>query len=419
MMTRRHLLTAAGIGTAALIVGCDAKKQNPSGGTPAAGVPDVLLVEVSGGLTAVRGAVVAPASAGAVASLDGTRLFAAEAAGADTTLRTVDVRTGKILAAQRLAGRWVPRASSTAGLRVALTAPPEPGASAFLPAGRRRTEILVATPEKEVVRLDLTGNLVPDTFDSSGDGLFVLDWLPAGAPDHYRVRCVNLPNGAVTPLNTIDKVPVPDGAEEQMRGEGRLAVYSTRQSMLFTLYTHQPDHQHTRDLVADRRSNVHAFVHSLHLAQRWAYCVDLPAPFGEGDGAAHTITEDTDGGTIYVYDGSSGSLAAVATGDLAMGVPQPPRIVAVPRCTGTAYAAAATGRVFLTGDAAVRSVRPGDGSVLASWPVPDAVRGLALSADGSRLYVGQPDRVLLLDAASGQRTGEVSVPGLVALRRTG
>ncbi|GAA1813514.1 hypothetical protein GCM10009682_38380 [Luedemannella flava] len=364
----------------------------------------------------MRGAAVATASAGAVTSLDGTRLFAAEDAGGDTILRTVDTRTGQVVGEYKLRGRWAPRAAPVGGQRVALTAPPAAGASPFLPAGRKRTEILIATPGKEVARLDLAGNLVPDTFDTSGNGLYVLDWLPPTAPHHYRVRWVDLIGGAVIPLNTIAKTPVPQGAEEEMSGEGRLAVYSPRQGMLFTLYTHQPDHQHTRDLIADRRSNVHAFVHSLNLTQRWAYCVDLPAPFGEGDGSTHTIAEDQTGRSLYVYDGASGSLAVVDTENLALGSPQPPQVVTVPRAAGTAYAAAATQRVFLGGDAAVHVVRP-DGSVIATWKVADKVRGLGVSADGSRLYVGQSDRVLMLDATSGRQTGWVAVPGLVALRR--
>ncbi|GAA1770357.1 hypothetical protein GCM10009681_47200 [Luedemannella helvata] len=380
-------------------------------------VGDVLVVDVADGVTAVRGARVAPALAAGVLSLDGARLFSAEAAGDDTTLHTIDTRSGSVVDTRRLAGRWVPRAGSADGRLVALTAPDGPGATAFLPAGRRRTEIVVAGADTEPVRLDLPGNLVPDAFTAGGDGLFVLDWLPATAPRHYRVRCVDLASRALTPLNTIAKVPVPPGAEEEMAGEGRLAVFNPGQSMLYTLYTHQPDHRHTRDRLAGRSTGVHAFVHSLNLIARWAYCVDLPAPFGEGTGTAHTIAADPDERSVYVLDAASGSLAVINAALLGSGTPEQPAVVSVPRSGGTAYAAAARDLLFLSGDSSVHVVRPRDGSVLATWPVAGGIRGLAASRDGSRLYVGLPDRVAVLDAATGTGLGDVAVAGLVTLRR--
>ncbi len=416
MMTRRRLLATAGIGTVVTLVGCRDTKDRKPAGTPG-GAPDVLVVDVADGVTAVRGAQVAPALAAGVLSLDSSRLFSAEAAGDSTTLRTIDTRSGSLVGTQRLAGRWVPRAGAADGRLVALTAPDGPGATAFLPAGRRRTEVVVAGPDTEIVRLDLPGNLVPDAFTAAGDGLFVLDWLPATAPHHYRVRCVDFASRALTPLNTIAKVPVPPGAEEEMAGEGRLAVFNREQSMLYTLYTHQPDHRHTRDRIAGRSTGVHAFVHSLHLTQRWAYCVDLPAPFGEGAGAAHTIAAAPGEHSVYVLDAASGSLAVINAAMLGSGAPQPPAVVSVPRSSGTAYAAAAGDLLFLSGDSSVHVVSPRDGSVVATWPVAGEIRGLAAGRDGSRLYVGRPDRVTMLDAATGAGLGDVAVPGLVALRR--
>jgi DNA-binding beta-propeller fold protein YncE len=50
------------------------------------------------------------------------------------------------------------------------------------------------------------------------------------------------------------------------------------------------------------------------------------------------------------------------------------------------------------------------------WLVGEAVRGLAVSPDGGRLYVGQPGRVLRLDSASGRELGRLTAPGLVSLR---
>ena len=101
--------------------------------------------------------------------------------------------------------------------------------------------------------MELPGNLEPEAFSAAGERLFVLDYLPPAAPDRYRVRMVNLATGKLEPLLTPAKSVVPPGAEEEMRGEGRQAVYDAGRQLLFTLYTHQPDHLHTRDLLAGAR----------------------------------------------------------------------------------------------------------------------------------------------------------------------
>ena len=113
---------------------------------------------------------------------------------------------------------------------------------------------------------------------------------------------LDLASGKVGPLLTRAKAPVPAGAEEEMHGEGRQAVLSPDREVLYTLYTHQPGHRHTRDLIAGRRGNVHAFVHVLHLNERWAYCLDLPGPFGTGPASGHAVAVSADGGQLAVVD---------------------------------------------------------------------------------------------------------------------
>src|SRR5262249_55171356 len=104
------------------------------------------------------------------------------------------------------------------------------------------------------------------------------------------------------PLSTHVKQLVPPGAEEEMRGEGRQAVYDPVRGLLFTLYTNQPDEGHVA---------VHAFVHTLNVRDGWAFCVDLPAPFGTGTGQAHAIARSASGTVLVVVDAGSGTLAVV------------------------------------------------------------------------------------------------------------
>jgi len=47
-----------------------------------------------------------------------------------------------------------------------------------------------------------------------------------------------------------------------------------------------------------------------------------------------------------------------------------------------------------------RSMRPGSG-----------LSGIATSADGSKLYLGKANRILEVDAGTGQRLRTISIPG--------
>jgi hypothetical protein len=206
------------------------------------------------------------------------------------------------------------------------------------------------------------------------------------------------------------------GAEEEMRGEGRQAVFAPSRQTLYTLYTHQPDHQHTRDLLAGgRESAVHAFVHTLNLTEGWAYCLDLPEEFGQGPTAGHALAVGADGRQLFVADLTSGRLAVADTEQLKVD-----RVVPIPTGTGTAFAVVAPGggSLFLGAGSVVRAVRLPELRVAASWEVGGEVRGLALSGDGSRLFVGLPGAVAWRDPGTGAERGRLAVAGLTGLRRT-
>ncbi|MEV1146527.1 hypothetical protein [Micromonospora sp. NPDC049799] len=405
-ISRRTLLTVlAGSGAAAL-VGCD-PGRSPSA-APAVPVPDPLLVEVDGGLGVLRGTdrQTMPHS---VATADGLAVFATAPEGADTALWRIDTATGRSSARVTLPGRWVPQTVSTSGTTVALTSTAV-HVTTGRPDGRTVTPVLIADETGVRHRLDLRGNFVPETFTEDLGGLFVLEWLPATAPDRYRVRVVDLATSQPGPLSTRNKVPVPPGAEEEMRGDGRQAVLSPNRRTLYTLYTHQPDHRHTRDLVSGRPGNVHAFVHTLSLGERWAYCIDLPHPFGEAPAGGHAMAISPDGSRLLVADVTSGTVAEISTEDLTVR-----RTATVPGGTGTAHAAADRDRLVIAADRTVRTLDLTRLGVVADRTVGEPVTGLVFSADGQRLYVGQTDAVSWHDAGSGAEIGRVAVPGLVAL----
>ncbi|HVH21639.1 MAG TPA: hypothetical protein VNA11_04200 [Pseudonocardia sp.] len=415
-MRRRDLLRLTGVVPAATLVSwlaaCDGEPTRTE--EVGSGPRDLLLVRTTGGLALVDanlGRVVVGPRAG-VTTWGGTSYAVGEAGAGRTTVEIARTSRSQLYRAE-VGGVWQPRVISPEADMVALADVSRESASPYLPHGRATTTIVVVGPQGERGRFELAGCLEPEAFSAMGDYLYLLDYLPPEAPDHYRVRMLNLGTGVVEHLLTRDKTVVPSGAEEEMRGEGRQAVYVPSQRFLFTLYTHQPDHQHTRDLLGARSDapDVHAFVHSLNLEQSFAYCIDLPAPFGENPAEGHVIAVDRNRVDPIVLDTTSGALAELdGVGLTVRGVS------ALPPMTQAGPASAVlNGLLYLGRGTAVRVVLLEAKQVLHEFAVPAPVRGIGVSPNRQRLWVGQPDKVVALDAESGAALATVPVPGLLGL----
>ncbi|GIE90251.1 hypothetical protein [Actinoplanes regularis] len=394
MTTRRDFLVLAGAGLA--LGGCRETTR------PAAPMRDVVLAETSRGLVRLTPRGERSHGPAAALSHDGTRLAVVQ----ENVLSQIVAGTGVTERTTGITAGWLPRAVSLDGRACALGRTP----AATVPDGRARTPLLVVVDGRSR-EYDLPGVIEPDAFTSDATGLFVLEWLPAAKPDHYRVRVLDLDSGKTHPLSTRAKVPVPGGAEETMRGDGRQAVLSGDRKLLLTLYTHQPGHQHTRDLLSGRPGNAHAFVHVLHLVERWAYCLDLPHPFGEGPARGHAIAVGPGGAAVV--DSTSGLLAYLDLESLAVG-----RRERVPiSLDAAAFLLLTVDRRTIAGAAGKITVLDRDsGAVTAVWPVPEPLLGLGLSGDGERLYTGSPGSVHWHDATTGALLGRSAVEGLTALR---
>jgi hypothetical protein len=401
MTTRRTVLTLGG--ATLLLGGCrDAARSAGADG------PDLLLADSTNGLVLLRGTrpVTLP---GAVVAADTPTAFATAPAGPDaTTLTTFDISGAAKPVTVGLPGRWATRLVHPGGGIAVLTARDEAPA-------RTGTALLIVDRHGEVHRFALPGNLVPDALTTDAGGLFLLDWLPPDAPDRYRVRKLEFADGVPQPLVTRDKVPVPNGAEEEMRGDGRHSALAPDRTMQYTLYTAQPDHQHTRDLVAGRpASGAHAFVHCLHLGERWAYCLDLPHPFGHAAPDAYAVTVSPSGKRLVVIDAGAGAIALVDTDSLTVAA-----MSDLPAGDGPTSAAVGPDGVLYVGSGSqVRLVRLDGAILIDGWRLPAPVRGLAVSRDGKRVAVGQVDAVTWLDSFSGRVLGGADVPGLTAVRET-
>ncbi|MGW4464518.1 YncE family protein [Micromonospora sp. NPDC004704] len=427
MTTRRTVLRlaggiAAGAAGGAMVVasgGCrDSAEDGPTrgGSTPTEALVIELATRELAVLDAATGQTVVNRSEG-VLSGDGTRLVRTEVAGEGTRLTSHRLSDGASVSGGTLSDRLAARATNPDGSLVALATPGEPGGGPYRPGGRERTTIVVAGTAGERSRVELAGNLEPEAFDATGQALFVLDYLPPAAPDRYRVRMIDLASGELQPLLTRLKAVVPAGAEEEMRGEGRQAVYDTNTRQLFTLYTHQPEHEHTRDLIGGAREDaphVHAFVHTLNLTERWAYCVDLPSPFGEQPAAGHAIALDPSGAGVYVVDATSGTIAVIDPAALTVS-----RTLRFTPPTGPIVSAAATtgpAGTLLVGAGHDLVIVPLAGADPVRWQLPTPVRGIATTPDHKRCYIGQENAVTCLNLSTGKVIRRIPTPDLRTLR---
>lgn len=385
---------------AVLLAACTTQGAEPAG---------LVFFAAGNGITVADGRGTVISTDATVASTDWRRLYAVR--GAD--LVTLDPATNRELDSVAVPRGLTARVVSTSRDLVALTETAFHG-----PAPRQRTRIVVADPSgaSPARELDLSGNFEPEAFSSDDAYLFVLEYLPADAPERYRVRRVELATGNVRPLLLRDKTLVPAGAEEEMRGEGRQAVFAPDLSRLYTLYLHQADHQHTRDLLpgATDGPQVHAFVHVLSLTEGWAYCLDLPAPFGEHPAGTHALTVSPDGARLYVGELATKKVAVADTASLT--VTQVTTLTDDhPGGEGTAMATAPDGdTLYISSANVVRRLDTGTLRVRDVWVAPAPVRGLAVGPDG-RLLLGQPDHIARLDPADGQIDGNVTAIDLRTL----
>ncbi|MEO8695248.1 MAG: hypothetical protein ABI658_17115 [Acidimicrobiales bacterium] len=247
-------------------------------------------------------------------------------------------------------------AISADGRFVAYSESPEYGLRG-IPKARTTTRVAVVASasarDAKAQVLDLPGNLVPEAFSSNGRLLYVLDYVPAAAPDHYEVRTIDLVTGITTDVGSRLKEP----ATEQMQGNARTSLYSPDRQMLFTLYSEYGEQGK-------------AFIHALNLSENWSFCIDLPDSGRFGDGQA-TLAMSRDN-KLYVL-GDSGQIAQVDAQPYGLTVE---RTVQLPAAT------------------------------------PAKNRPTA-AVEGSRLIVGHDDRVFFLDRSTLRIDQTITMPSTV------
>jgi hypothetical protein len=398
---------------------------HPKNGTPATthAPSDVLFLSTDAGLQALdpsTGRILFEA-AGVVPSPDWSVLVTSRHRAGMTTVRSSDALTGETQFTRRVKGDLVTSAVASDGSAAALV---DPGATTFpaVPAGRAMTNVVVADLYRygSLQRFRLEGNFQPEAFSADGSRLFLFKYLPALAPDHYRVMWLDLANGRVRP--TFGREKFPTGT---MTGTRVMHVFAPSGDRLYTLYTNQPGAYSETDEYGGADSTPNdsygtqpartgkwsvAFIHTLFLESGLAICVNLPDAFGPGSARAKTLAVSPDGKRIYAIDAQRNLLTVLRA--------HGPRVETTTHVdlgsagAGTAVAATgADGAVYVGWNGSVVAIDPGALTVRSRWQFDGRVTGLALDPEGRRLYVALGDRVVALDPGTGNQVASIPTPG--------
>jgi hypothetical protein len=193
-----------------------------------------------------------------VAALDDSALFSIRG---DELVR-LDPQTHAVVATwPREKGLVSISAVSPGGQWVALT-DHSPGYDAAEPRPYTQLSVFDAKAGAATHHLALTGDVQPEAFSVDGQRLFALDHRG----DHYRVQTIDLATGERDDTSNRDKRI----EREDMQGITVRGVLNADRTVLATLYRNPGDDEEP------------AFVHILDLVHGWAYCADLPPPFGTG-----------------------------------------------------------------------------------------------------------------------------------------
>ena len=359
----------------------------------------VLLLRTPAALLSVRldtgevsnlpdSVIAAPGLSGLFASSNERGVTRVEAVDPKGTKRTV----GKV------PGELQVFAASARGQQIVLAPTRSQGPTPSLPEGRAQTELVIFRPgDHTSKRFTLEGNFAPEAFSTDGRRLFLIEYLPAAAPDRYRVRQLNLQTGTITGVGGRLKQPAP----EEMRGTGRTQTLAPDGKTLYTLYARQVEtYPHGQPATPDPHANlpIHSFVHVLNLEEGWAHCIDFPHPFGMSSTGNDALTVSPDGERLYVVDGSAGRVAAVDTRGLSV-----VKTTDIPAGADATFTTArATGRsLYVSVGHGVVVLDPRTLALERSFDLSDKIAGLNVSSDGGKIYVFLPDGVHVLDSATG------------------
>ena len=359
---------------------------------------DVVFFRTSAGIAVVRPGTQPPAVrfADAIPSIDGTALVRASRQGTTTRVAALDAVTGAQLWSRVVPGDMKVAAASIGARVVALSSADQPGPLE----GRSRTVLrLVGNGLSSPRKVRVAGNIEPEAFSTDGHSLFVAQFHPAEAPTSYQVRRLDLRTEQIGAVYTPDA-----DLQERMQGTARVQAASPDGTRLYTLYSHRtPD---------GRR---YAFVHVLSLDELWAHCVDLPEAFADVEDRAAALTVAPDGLRLDVADALSGTVAEIDTQVLR--VVRTSHVVFGTEGAPVHAAGGPDGTLYLGSGTSIAAVDRATLQRTRTLDLPGRVTGIQPGADGRRLYVSLPDRILVLDPRDGRTLEDLSLQRVGAIDR--
>lgn len=228
-----------------------------------------------------------------VPTSDWHAVYTAAASGASTTISRVSIEGAQVERTWTLDGAWriptVGLGHAPAGLTgddgrlVLVDARPAAGTSRFA--------VLPTRYNEAPTFITLTGRYGFDAISVDGSRLYVIEDLSGAAGTDYVVRSVTVATGSLDAGIVVDKRNV----SEVMAGipiEQRIGS-----DRVYTLY----------------QGPAHPFIHMLITAERAAFCIDLPAAWGndQANAAAWGVSLTPDGKQLYVANSRLGVLGQV------------------------------------------------------------------------------------------------------------
>ncbi|SRR6266498_412160 len=344
-----------------------------------------------------------------VPSPDWRTLYVAEGGAERTTVRAVDVATGRQLRSTTVAGRFRLPVVGAAGVPDGLS-----GDGGTLALGNladapvSRFAILPTDFSRPPELVDLPGDFEYDALSPDGSRLFVIEHLAGADRSRYRVRWYDRRAGRLDPTAIVDKR---DAWETSMAGYPNTRVTAPGGEWVYTLY----------------RNAVHGpFVHALNAEEGFAFCIDLPRGRGGDDRTARlwTLVRDATGGRLYAVNTALGLVSEIDGQQFsvlrtASFAPDLPRVDGPPARPGSVVLSDVGDVLLVGGPNGVVAIGTGSLRVqrrdLAGW----AVDGLVASADGRRVYAlsSARGRVVAIDPASGRLLAELPAPAATLLLR--
>ncbi len=352
-----------------------------------------------------------------VPSPDWSTLYTAEHGKGSTTVRAIEVKTGRTVRQTQIGGEYdltyvdidgKPGGLSPDGHWLVLSP-----AFTNAPASQPNRFAVLDTASSQPPRLvTLDNNFWFDAISNDGSALYLVERLSTANPASYQVRLYDLVQGKLLPDAIADKTDT-----EVMSGYRLSSIASLDGKWLYSLYG---------------RNSEGPFIHALNLTDRFAVCIDLPSQWrGEGEKELQwSLAMTADGKTLYAVNAALGFVAQVDTAQLSVQrtatLPAPsavaPNLLArlaqwlaptaeAKRILIGGAALSPDGRtLFALGETGLLVVNTSDlalrGRYLKDW----ALDSLALSPDGTRLYVVSAEhaKIVQLDPATGMSVAEIA-----------